>query len=87
MDTRLPFAASFQKIKQEFDGPVAGIEGDPYMPASIPNYDDDKLGISFFRGLYRDSRLDGLTLSRTYFGRSEFKNITFINTDLCESRV
>ncbi|MDD5755934.1 MAG: pentapeptide repeat-containing protein, partial [bacterium] len=43
--------------------------------------------IGFFRGQFKDNRLDNLTIPRTYFGRSELNNISFKNTDLNESRM
>jgi BTB/POZ domain-containing protein KCTD9 len=58
----------------------------PPMPKRMPRYDDDDLGVSFFRtfvGEHYD--LSNLTLPRTYFGRSEINDALFCNTDLTES--
>jgi BTB/POZ domain-containing protein KCTD9 len=57
----------------------------PPMPAQRPRHDDpEPLGVSFFR-----TRVEGdfshMTLSRTFFGRSEVAEASFRNTDLAES--
>ena len=62
-------------------------EGDeiPALPERAPRHDDEQLGVGFFRTQLADARLDGLTLSRTYFGRSEIRGVSFRGTDLSES--
>jgi len=50
-----------------------------------PRHDDEQLGVSFFRTRLADVTLDGLTLPRTFFGRSEIRGVSFPVTDLSES--
>lgn len=58
----------------------------PEIPKHRPQYDDPgPLGVSFFRVLIENEILANLTLPRTYFGKSEFRNVSFSNTDLSES--
>jgi BTB/POZ domain-containing protein KCTD9 len=61
-------------------------EGDfPKLPAQPPQYDDEELGVSFFRTIIEGAKFHNLTLPRTYFGRSEIKNSSFVGSDLTES--
>jgi uncharacterized protein YjbI with pentapeptide repeats len=57
------------------------------MPGHLPRFDDpEPLGLRFFRLLIDGSiYFENLTLPRTFFGRSELKNVSFQNTDLTES--
>jgi len=57
----------------------------PQRPKSKPRYDDEELGFSFFREFYTGKDFSNLTLSRTFFGKSELENCSFLNTDLSES--
>jgi uncharacterized protein YjbI with pentapeptide repeats len=57
----------------------------PPLPPAPPRYDDEALGVSFFRTLLADARLENLTLPRTFFGRSEIRATSFRGTDLSES--
>lgn len=57
----------------------------PPIPDHRPRYDDEEpLGVNFFRTLV-EGDLSGLTLPRTFFGRSDIKEASFANTDLNES--
>jgi uncharacterized protein YjbI with pentapeptide repeats len=85
MTNRLSYQDSFRSLqKQDWLKPG----NPPPIPAKPPAYDDENLGIEFFR-----TWLDGakgadfrnLTLPRTYFGRSQINNISFENSDLTES--
>jgi uncharacterized protein YjbI with pentapeptide repeats len=51
-------------------------------PARRPQFDDDALGVQFFRTLVADSDLSNLTLPGTFFGRSEIVRSSFRNCDL-----
>jgi uncharacterized protein YjbI with pentapeptide repeats len=54
----------------------------------MPSFDDDEpLGVAFFRTLVENNDFSGLTLPRTFFGRSEVRSTSFRNTDLHESRM
>jgi uncharacterized protein YjbI with pentapeptide repeats len=56
------------------------------MPERMPRYDDEELGVSFFRTFVGEhDDLSNLTLPRTFFGRSEINDVLFRNTDLSES--
>ncbi len=55
------------------------------MPDHKPRYDDEEpLGVNFFRAIVEGDH-SGLTLPRTFFGRSEIRSASFSNTDLQES--
>jgi uncharacterized protein YjbI with pentapeptide repeats len=57
----------------------------PRLPDRPPRHDDAEPGVSFFRTMLADAKIENLTLRRTYFGRSEIRNTSFKNTDLGES--
>jgi uncharacterized protein YjbI with pentapeptide repeats len=57
----------------------------PALPERAPRHDDEHLGVSFFRSRLADVPLEGLTLPRTFFGRSEIRGVSFRGTDLSES--
>ena len=57
----------------------------PPLSERPPRHDDEKLGVSFFRTRLADVALDGLTLPRTFFGRSEIRCVSFRGSDLSES--
>ena len=57
------------------------------LPTGIPSFDDDILGLSFFRTNVSNEEFDCLTIPRTFFGRSEIKAVTFDYSDLSESRM
>ena len=50
-----------------------------------PRYDDEELGVEFFRTLLVDARLQRLTLPWTFFGRSEIRATSFKGSDLSGS--
>jgi uncharacterized protein YjbI with pentapeptide repeats len=54
-------------------------------PDRRPRFDDDALGVQFFRTLVTDEDLSSLTLPGTFFGRSEIIRSSFRNTDLQRS--
>ena len=57
----------------------------PPFPKRPPRHDDEVLGVSFFRTMLADAKLEHLTLPRTFFGRSEIRATSFRDTDLSES--
>ena len=57
----------------------------PPLPSRAPCYDDEELGVEFFRTLLADVKLEYLSLPPTYFGRSEIRGVSFRGTDLSES--
>jgi uncharacterized protein YjbI with pentapeptide repeats len=57
----------------------------PPLPARPPRYDDEILGVEFFRTWVGDAKLENLTLPRTYFSRTEIKTCSFAGCDLSES--
>jgi uncharacterized protein YjbI with pentapeptide repeats len=65
---------------------VPTIDGKAYIPKHIPFlYEEEPIGLSFFRVERRDKNLSDLTMPRTYIGRSEFSSVTFNNSDLSDS--
>ena len=57
----------------------------PPLPSKSPRYDDEVLGVSFFRTMLADAKIEHLTLPRTFFGRSEIRATSFQDTNLSES--
>jgi uncharacterized protein YjbI with pentapeptide repeats len=51
-------------------------------PTRRPQFDDDALGVQFFRTLVSDADLSNLTMPCTFFGRSEIVRCSFHNCDL-----
>src|ERR1035438_7764265 len=84
--TRLSYEDSC-RLLQRIGYPDAGAEGViPPIPDHRPQCDDEApLGVSFFRTFVGESALENLTLSRTFFGKSEVGPVSFKNTDLSES--
>jgi len=82
MPNRKPYKESCQFLKDE-----QLLESDalPELPEQAPRYDDDQLGVSFFRTQLADARLEGLTLPRTFFDRSEIRGVSFQGSDLSQS--
>ena len=57
----------------------------PPLGQGPPRYDDEELGVEFFRTLVADAKAEFLTLPRTFFGRSEIRVTSFRGTDLSGS--
>lgn len=57
----------------------------PPLPPGPPRYDDEEPGVSFFRTMVADVKLEHLTLPHTFFGRSEIRASSFKDTDLSGS--
>ena len=80
--TRASYEDSVCRLQKDYLEPG----GIPPMPERMPRYDDEQLGVSFFRTFIGEhDELSNLTLPRTYFGRSEINDALFCNTDLTES--
>lgn len=82
MPDRKPFKESCQFLKDQ-----QLLDGDTLaeLPERAPHYDDERLGVSFFRTRLADVRLEHLTLPRTFFGRSEIRGVSFRGTYLSQS--
>lgn len=82
MSERLPYIASCQLLisQQLLDDDEV-----PPLPERPPRHDDVVLGVGFFRTQLANTKLAGLTLPRTFFGRSEIRSVSFHDTDLSES--
>ncbi len=82
MPTRKPYRESCQFLK---DQQLLEADALPELPERAPRHDDEHLGVSFFRMLLADARLEYLTLPRSFSARSEIRGISFRGTDLAES--
>jgi BTB/POZ domain-containing protein KCTD9 len=82
MPSRKPYEESCRFLKDQ-----QLLEGDtlPELPARAPRHDDEQLGVSFFRTQLADARLEGLTLPRTFFARSDIRGVSFRGSDLSQS--
>jgi BTB/POZ domain-containing protein KCTD9 len=85
---RLDYSDSIRRIRQLGLG-FLDAEKEPPMPDHVPQPEDEEpLGLSFFRTFVGEGAdLSNLTISRTFFGRSEINNASFRNTDLSESNL
>jgi BTB/POZ domain-containing protein KCTD9 len=81
---RLDYTASVEKLRSL---KLVGANENTTLPPSTPQYDDEELGVSFFKTGIADEDLSNLTLPRTFFGRSSIENVVFRNTDLTESNL
>jgi len=84
---RLSVAETWQYLRDHGLEPPEDPSGIPLLLPHMPNYDDEVLGLQFFRTAVENQDLSNLSLPRTYFGRSELKLISFRNSDLRESRM
>lgn len=84
--TRKDLEASWKHLEQQGYSPPRRNEL-PFVPATMPNSDDDELGFEFFRTKVIDESFALLTLPRTFFGRSLLERVDFRGTDLHESRM
>lgn len=62
-------------------------DGRAFVHDAMPNHDDAELGFQYFKYCLEDADNSNLTLSRTFFGRSWFARVRFVNSDLSESRM
>ena len=82
MPDRVPYAESCRVLQTK---ELLETDELPSLPVRPPRHDDEQLGVSFFRTRLADVALDGLTLPRTFFGRSEIRSVSFRGSDLSES--
>lgn len=82
---RRTLVATWKHLEAQGEKMPRDSKGKPFVPKKMPAYDDNKLGFEFFRTVCEDIDYSNLTLPRTYFGRSEIRNVNFANTDLSES--
>lgn len=85
-EPRLTYNDSIRRL-QELG--TLGPDERPPLPDHLPQPgDDEHLGLRFFRTfLGDDGDLSNLTTLRTFFGRSEIRDTSFLNTDLTESNL
>lgn len=63
-----------------------GVIDPPPMPERMPHIDDEEpLGVTFYKSGLEDADASGLTIPRTFFGRSRISRTSFANSDLSES--
>lgn len=79
---------SWRHLEAEGDEAPRHPDGRPVVPDQMPNYDDEEpLGLSYYKSGLEDADRSGLTMPRTYFGRSGFYRIRFTDTDFTGSRM
>ena len=84
LPTQIGYDLSIKRLQQL--GVLAERES-PTLQQRLPQYDDEQLGLSFFRTHLSRLDLSNLTIPRTFFGRSSVEFVSFINTDLAESNL
>lgn len=80
---------SYEESCKKLQGRHLDADAVPPMPQHLPSYDDEEpLGVSFFRTFVGEGEdFSNLTLPRTFLGRSEIDDASFVNTDLFESNL
>lgn len=82
--TRLTYEQSC-KLLEEFG--AVNLGEIPPIPQVMPRFDDEILGVNFFRSAVEGARLENLTIPRTFFGRSELRNVSFAGSDMSQSNL
>ena len=78
--SRLSYEESCRRLVPDYISEV------PPLLDRMPRYDDDVIGLDFFKTVLEDdTRFSGLTIPRTFIGRSEVSAVSFRNSDLSES--
>jgi len=87
VDSHMPQRKSYEDSCRELQRLQILEEGEiPPLPSQSPRLDDEEpFGLRFFRTELSEAKLDELTLPRTFFGRSEAREVSFCGTDLSES--
>lgn len=80
--SRLSYEDSCRALQSQ---EIIGAGDIPPLPQQPPRHDDEDLGVEFYRTMLADSKIEHLTLPRTFFGRSEIRATSFQDTDLSES--
>ena len=86
MSSRPDYEASVAILKRRG---ILDEDESPAQPAAMPQPDDgEALGLHFFRTAFDPGTdLSGLCIPRTFFGRSEIKQVSFRASDLSESNL
>ncbi len=87
MPTTLPsYEESLQILRQR---KIIGQDESPPQPSAMPQPEDENpLGLSFYRMGFDDGAdLSGISIARTFFGRSEIANVSFRGSNLTESNL
>lgn len=82
MAQRRSYEESYRFLQQEgwkAEGEV------PPIPDHPPRYDDETLGLEFFRTWVKEAKMENLTMPRTYFSRTTVSKTSFSGSDLTES--
>src|SRR5437868_4480077 len=75
---RLLYDDSLRRLRQLG---LLGADDHPSIPDHLPQPEDEPLGLGFFRTFIGDEAdLSNLSMPRTFFGRSEIRNVSFRNT-------
>ena len=59
----------------------------PLIPDCMPNHDDEVLRFMYYKYYLEDADNGNLTLQRGFLGRSRFARVSFVGTDLTDSRM
>jgi BTB/POZ domain-containing protein KCTD9 len=85
MITRLDYRQSCARLRELG---LLGADDDAPLPSQMPSYaDEEPLGVNSFRTGLADIDLSNLTLPRTFAARSLFERVSFVGSDLSESRL
>jgi BTB/POZ domain-containing protein KCTD9 len=84
--SRLSYSESILRLQE-----LGYLQADeqPPLPDHLPQPEDEEpLGLNFYRTFVGEGAdLSGLSIPRTFFGRSEISNASFRNSDLTESNL
>lgn len=82
MSSRMSYEDSCRALQEQ---QIIGEGEIPPLPEKPPGHGDELLGVEFFRTLLAESKIENMTLPRTFFCRSEIRATSFKGTDLSES--
>lgn len=82
MPDRLSYAESYAVLQKKKLMPAGNAPELRYDP---PRHDNVGSGVRFVQAMVAGVKLERLTLPRTFFGRSEFREVSFRGADLSES--
>ena len=73
MQMRKSLEDTWRYLQSEGEEAPRRPDGRPFVPDAMPSFDDEQLGLRYFRTLLWDADNSNLTMPRTFFGHCEFR--------------
>ena len=83
--SRLSLEATWELLEMANYGPLWDEGHQPLVPTQALTEDTEEEDFTFFRTFLREANLSRMTLPRTYFGRTGFELVSFLDSDLKQS--